>query len=143
MKYSLLILCALLLSACNKKEDAKAPGVVDIQGQWIGTGTDDSIGFYNISVNIISQTGGQAFGTYDTSSQLVNTHGDIRLDLIAGGGNNITGVTMTRTTWGPASCAGTATASHSSFITSKAGEAFYTIVDCKGTNNGGFNLHRP
>jgi hypothetical protein len=129
-----------LTIGCSKKEDAPPPYTPHVAGVWVGTGTDDSIGFYNVSMTI-TQSGNSAAGSYDTASSLTNTTGNINLQFGPQGGNNVQSITMSRT-WSTKSCNGTATLSQPTYITGNAIAFYYTVTDCNGTNSGGANLHK-
>jgi len=61
----LLLISALALVGCNRHEDAPAPYVPHVAGQWAGNGTDDAIGYYNWSV-VLAQSNSTASGTFTT-----------------------------------------------------------------------------
>lgn len=138
MKKLLFLMC-LALVACDRKEDRPADFVPHIAGAWAGTGTDDSIGFYNWSINI-TQSNDTAAGSFDTSGGYGTTTGSIYLRFGPVGGNNLTVLTMDRT--GGSVCPGTITMNGATSLSSTSLSFRYTVVDCRGTNYGGANLHK-
>lgn len=140
MKYISLFCLALSLCSCSKKEDAPPPYTPHVAGQWQGTGTDNSIGFYNVSMTL-TQAGTAASGTFQTSSTAFTTQGDIRMLIGPVGGNNLSYVSLVRTSY-VHSCAGSMTLSQPTFITDNAVSLYYTLVDCNGTSTGGMSLKK-
>lgn len=146
-----LALMGALLSACNKKEDAPAPNNPHVAGAWTGNGTDDAIGFYNLSVNL-TQSGNSASGSFTMAGAVATVSGEILVSFGAlNGGNNLESMALTRKQWtvpDPQNanrvCAATLTVKPgSTFITSSAVSFFYTMSDCQGnTWGGGANLHK-
>ncbi|MGH7974835.1 MAG: hypothetical protein ACREBR_04870 [bacterium] len=130
-----LIFLLLLLTACTHKEDAPGTYVPHIAGSWIGNGTDDSIGYYNWSVDL-TQSNSSAAGSFTTSGGYGTTSGSIYLTLDQG---NLVGLTMSRTS---GVCLGTANLSGPVTITNTDVAFYYTISDCHGVNSGGANLHK-
>lgn len=92
----LLAIAGLVFTGCSKSEDAPAPYVPHVAGQWAGNGTDDVIGYFNWSV-VLTQSNSQAAGTYTTSSSLGTTTGDIRICFGPEGQTNVRTLTMTQT----------------------------------------------
>lgn len=135
MKKIAFLIC-LAFIGCSKKEDAPAQYVPHVAGQWVGTGTDDAIGYYNWSV-VLTQSNDTAAGTYTTSSGYGTTSGNIYLNF---NGSIVTVLTMSRT--GGSVCLGSATQSGSGTISSSNLTFYYTVTDCRGTNTGGANLHK-
>ena len=125
-----IALCSMViaLAACRRGEDAPLPGYPHVAGQWQGTGTDDLIGFYNITVTL-SQSGGTASGDYYTSSGYTTTHGTIYLTFGLESAGNLQHLTMTDSN-------GTVrTLNAPNTITDNAVSFFYS-------GGGGMNLHK-
>lgn len=141
-----LSFCLVALSACHKKEDAPGPSVPHVAGNWVGTGTDDAIGYFNISMDL-TQSDRSAAGTFTMSGTVATVTGNVTMNVGAQGGSNLTGLVLTRVHWtlnDPTNanrlCAGELTALPSS-MTSGAVNFHYSMSDCQtGTWNGGANL---
>lgn len=135
-----MVLC-LVTVGCSKKEDAPPPAVPHVSGQWDGTGTDNTIGWYRVSVNL-TQAGDSAAGTYTTTSGYGTTKGRIQVNLKPGMGLNLTSVTMTRDEYtGSVRCAGNLSLANSSSMTDTKVSFSYKVTDCDYTNeDGGLNL---
>jgi hypothetical protein len=145
-KILLVLSLAALATGCSKKDDTPAPQTPHVAGVWSGTGTDDAIGFYNITMTL-TQSGNQASGTFATSSGFATTSGNVTLTVGPAGGNNVQKLALTRTQWSPTApapsrtCAGTMMLSTPTFMTASSITFSYTITDCQGGSwNGGANL---
>lgn len=151
MKKLLLILVLGLLSVgCNRKEDKPSPRSPHVAGVWQGNGTDDAIGYYNLSVDM-GQSQDSAAGTFTMVGDVATVTGDFYVSFGPAGGNNVRTLTLTRQNWtvaDPANanrvCAGTLTVrGGSTYITDSALSFHYTMTDCQGgTWNGGANLRK-
>ena len=151
MKKLLILLgLAFLSSACSKKEDQPAAQVPHVGGSWSGTGTDDAIGFYNLSVDL-TQSGDSAAGSFTMAGAAATVKGTITLMVARQGGNNLQAMNLARATWTVADpqnagrlCAGTLTVQpNSTFMTDSAVSFAYSFTDCQGgTWGGGANLHK-
>jgi hypothetical protein len=148
MKYTGLMLVAVLACiGCTKKEDAPTAAAPHVAGSWAGTGTDDAIGFYNISLTL-GQSGSSASGTFTTTSAFVTQSGNAYLTVGPQGGNNLQGLTLNRVQWTipPVAgriCAGSMVLSQPTFITATTLAFHYTVTDCAGGQwNGGATLQK-
>jgi hypothetical protein len=133
------LIVALALCACQKKEDAPAPNVPHVAGAWAGTGTDDAIGFYNLSMDL-TQSGGSAAGSFTMTGGVATVTGNVFLAIGPQGGNNLQALRLTRIGWtvnDPANagrlCTGDLTVrAGSTAMTSSAISFQYTVTDCAG-----------
>lgn len=153
MKLRILLLLAVATLAtvgCSKKEDAPKPSYPHVDGLWTGNGTDDAIGFFNFSVDMI-QSNDQGVGTFTMAGGVATVKGDFSVIFGPQGGNNVKALTLTRKTWtvtDPANanrvCAGTLEVMPgSTFITGSAVSFHYKMTDCQGgTWDGGANLKK-
>jgi len=147
--FSILGLCFALgiLTACDKREDNPKPSSPHVAGSWVGTGTDDAIGFYNISMDL-TQSGESASGTFTMAGDVGTVTGSLSMGIAPQTANNMR-LTLSREHWtltDPANssrlCIGTLTAKPSS-ITSGTLSFFYTMTDCQGgTWTGGANAKK-
>lgn len=143
MKY-LTMAAIILLSACSKKEDAPPLAVPHVAGSWSGNGTDNTIGYYDIQMDL-AQSGTDVSGNFTTSSQFGTISGPIRLTINPGAANNLRSVSMTRATFtGQITCTGTMTLSMPSRITIASMSFYYKVTDCHYPNGetGGMNLQK-
>lgn len=130
------LLAVLAVVGCNRHEDRPAQNVPHVAGQWVGTGTDDAIGFFNIEMTL-TQSNTSAVGTYTMVGAVATIHGDARLDISPYGGTNLR-ITLVRTNWtvnDPANsnrvCNASLVSSPAS-ITNGATSFHYTMSDCQG-----------
>jgi hypothetical protein len=149
-KAFLIVLLGLFTAACSKKEDAPPPYTPHVAGSWTGNGTDDAIGYYNISADL-AQSNSSASGDFTMSGPVATIKGTISIVLGPQGGNNLQQLTMTRVTWtvnDPANtnrvCAATMTVQPGSTYFLSGSTVFsYSVTDCQGgTWSGGANLHK-
>ncbi len=132
-------LLGLLTSACQKKEDAPKPYTPHVAGSWAGNGTDDAIGFYNISTDI-SQSGDSASGDFTMVGGAATIKGTISIIIGPQGGNNLQQLNMTRVTWtvnDPSNagrvCAATMTVKPgSTYFLTNSTVFSYSVTDCQG-----------
>ena len=146
MKYSLLILLAIC--ACSKKEDAPKDTTPHVSGSWSGNGTDDAIGYYNVSMDL-TQSGGTAAGTFTMAGGVATVQGNVTLAVGPQAPNNLQSLKLTRVSWTVADpvnanrlCVGDLTVRRASTsMTSGAIVFHYTMTDCQGgVWDGGANL---
>lgn len=137
----LLLVFGMAITGCKKHEDAPPPYTPHVAGTWSGTGTDNTVGAYNISVTLV-QSGGSASGTFTTSSAYGTMSGPISIDINPGMGSNLVKATMSRTTFsGSIACAGTMTLARASNTTDTAMAFYYNVSDCNyPAETGGLNL---
>lgn len=147
MRYEYLLL-PLLFIGCSKKEDAPKPSTPHVGGLWAGSGTDDAVGYYNISLTL-NQTESSASGSFTLVSSLGSQSGDVMIQVGPSGGENVTSMTLTRTHWDvtiPApsrTCAGTMTLSRPTYMNTSTMQFPYTVTDCQGGSwSGGFTVHK-
>lgn len=143
----LFLLSACLTTGCNKHHDdspAQA-SVPNVAGMWQGNGTDDTIGYFTVSMTI-QQDGDTAIGTYQTVSTYATTSGTIRIDLrpVNTDIDNIASITMARTAWTSQACSASFTlVGGTGKMTSHYIGLNYSGTDCTHTGyNGGFNMTR-
>lgn len=149
-KLSLLLLGLTLTIGCSKKEDAPAPNNPHVAGVWSGNGTDDAIGYYNITATLV-QSGNQASGTFTMAGTVATINGNISMSFGAIGGANMGAISLQRTTWTVGSpsnanrvCLATLTITPGTGSISNTATAFhYSMTDCQsGTWNGGANMQK-
>lgn len=143
----LILLLPLLLCSCHKKDKRiENPLVTSSGGVWTGTGTDDAIGFYNISMNLL-QDENTASGSFTLVSDVATIKGDV---YIVFNGSAVQSLKMRRNTWNVAEaknanrvCTGDLTARADTKMNSNSMVFTYTMSDCQtGTWSGGTNLHK-
>jgi hypothetical protein len=146
----LILALGILATGCSKKEDAPPPNNPHVAGSWVGNGTDDAIGYYNLAVDL-TQSGNSASGTFDMEGGAASVKGNVLMTFGAMVGNNLQSMGLTRTKWTVADpsnsnrvCSATLTVNPgSTFITDTAVSFGYTMTDCQGgTWSGGANLHK-
>lgn len=140
---SALILIAFSLAACNRKEDAPPPHTPHVAGAWSGNGTDNTIGYYEVSMDLF-QEGTSVSGTFHTASSYGTSSGEVRMTIQPGGGNNLASVTMTRTTFtGSITCSGTMTLARPTSMTEGRVTIPYNVTDCNyPAETGGLNMRK-
>lgn len=148
MKTQALILIALVaLGACKKREHASAPGGPPaVAGSWAGTGTDDAIGFYNVSMDL-SQDENTAAGTFTMAGPVANVTGSVSLTF---NGGALQGLQLTRESWTVTNpshasrlCAATLTVRTDARMAADSLSFHYTMTDCQGgTWTGGASLSK-
>lgn len=91
--YFLFVLLSfgLLTTACSRKDDAPPPNNPHVGGIWIGTGTDDTLGFYNVEFTL-TQSGNSAAGSFTISNSLVSMAGNVKIDFGVVSPTNLTNV---------------------------------------------------
>jgi hypothetical protein len=141
----LFLLSACLTTGCNKHhDDSTSQGSVpNVAGMWQGNGTDDTIGYFTVSMTI-QQDGDTAIGTYQTVSSFATTSGTIRINLVpTNGGNDVQSIAMARTAWTSQACSASFTLSTPAKMTSSYIGLNYIGTDCTHTGyNGGFNMNK-
>lgn len=148
MKYLVLFLF-IALCACSKKEDAPKGATPHVAGSWVGTGTDDATGHYNISMDLV-QSEGSASGTFRMVGNVATINGNVTLSLSDQGAYNLRALTMTRENWTVSQpgdairvCAGDLTLKNTAQVTSGVLSFYYTLNDCAGgTWEGGASLRK-
>ncbi len=151
MKKLLMILAiGFLATGCSKKEDAPQAQTPHVAGTWAGSGTDDAIGYFDLSADL-TQSGGSASGTFVMAGSVATINGNLALAIGPAGGNNVQSLALTRTTWTVADpknagrvCAATMTVRPgTTFMTNAAVSFMYTMTDCQGgTWTGGANMKK-
>lgn len=149
-RLAFLLPLVLLASACSKKEDAPPAQVPHVAGTWSGNGTDDAIGFFNVSMDI-TQSGDSAAGTFTMAGSAATITGDVSIALGPQGGNNLQALSFARKSWTVADPANAGRVCAAAMIvqpnvnamTGSAVSFRYSMTDCQGgTWAGGANLHK-
>lgn len=143
MRRLFLVPFILLAIGCSKKEDTPPPYVPHVAGTWTGSGTDNTIGYFDWTVDLV-QSGTSASGDFHTSSSFGTTNGTIALEIAPGGGMNLTKLTMSRTGYsGSVTCTGSMSLSQRSTVTDGSMSFNYTVSDCHyPLETGGANLKK-
>ena len=143
MKTLLLVVSIVLLTtACERRKHATPPpNVPNVAGFWEGQGTDDTVGYFKITMTL-EQSGDVAFGTYRTLSAFAETSGKVRFELLAvNGGENIKDIVMERTAWSANACAATLTLRRPVATNGSSIGFYYSGKDCAQSDyNGGMTI---
>lgn len=148
-KLLLIAVLGFLTTACSKKEDAPKPYTPHVAGTWVGNGTDDAIGFYNLAVDL-TQSGDSASGNF-TMAGAVTIKGTVSVVIGPQGGNNLQQMifTPTSSTVNDPALAGRVCSAPmtvrpgSTYMLSGSTVFGYTVSDCQGgTWGGGANMKK-
>lgn len=147
MKARLLVLfLALLATGCHKKEDPPAD-IPHVAGAWVGSGTDDTIGYFDFSMDL-QQDGTSVFGTFHTTSSFATTSGKVTIELArpakGSTASTLASFKMEREAWSTNACAGTITLpNYAQSMSSNFLTFAYKGADCQQTGySGGATLRK-